>query len=197
MQTNQVKKTNWPYVLCYVLVPLASGGLGVLIGWQNFREGGTGAVVCFVGIPMAAFLWWTLGGGAIWYFCKRRMLKQLDEADFDRRQIFYAEDCMVSVDMGQAKLALLFFWNPFAPYVVPADRVARTWADEGVVGVGILRGTSRVSFLFEIDGATVRVNTFLSNQRWRMDEDKVLEGISKADMWVQVLDQARIQGAGE
>ena len=54
-----------------------------------------------------------------------------------------------------------------------------------------MRGTSRVSFLFEIDGITIRVNTFISNQRWKLNDEKVLEGISKADLWVQVLDQAR------
>lgn len=195
MRTDQVRKTNWPYVLCYVLVPLAVGGLGVLIGCQRFREGGAGAVVCFVGVPLAAFLWWTLGGRVIWFFCKRRMLKLLDGAGVDRRQIFYGESCVVSMDIEQAKLGLLFFWNPFAVYVVPAERVARAWADDGAGGPGILRGTSRVSFLFEIDGVKLRVNTFISKQRWKLNDGKVLEGISKADMWVQVLEQAKEQGA--
>lgn len=53
-----------------------------------------------------------------------------------------------------------------------------------------------MSFLFEIDGITIRVNTFISNQRWKLNDEKVLEGISKADLWVQVLDQARGQGEG-
>ena len=59
-----------------------------------------------------------------------------------------------------------------------------------------MRGTSRVSFLFVIDGIKIRVNTFISNQRWKMNDEKVLEGISKADRWVMLLDQVRGQGAG-
>ena len=56
---------------------------------------------------------------------------------------------------------------------------------------GVLRGTSRVSFLFLIDGIKLRVDTFTSNQRWKMNDEHVLTGISKADMWVQVLAEAK------
>ena len=54
-----------------------------------------------------------------------------------------------------------------------------------------MRGTNRVSFLFEIDGIKIRVNTFISNQRWKMNDEHVLTGISKADMWGQVLAEAK------
>lgn len=59
-----------------------------------------------------------------------------------------------------------------------------------------MRGTSRVSFLFEVDGVKVRVNTFTSNQRWKMDDPKILEAISKADMMVQVLEAAKQASGG-
>ena len=54
-----------------------------------------------------------------------------------------------------------------------------------------MRGTNRVGFLFLIDNVKVRVNTFTSNQRWKMDDPKILEAISKADMMVQVLESAK------
>ena len=53
-----------------------------------------------------------------------------------------------------------------------------------------------MSFLFQVDRVKVRVDTFTSNQRWKMEDPKVLEGISKADLWVQVLSQARQQSTG-
>lgn len=192
---DQVKKTNYAYLLGYILIPLLAVVLCVIAGNLFFKDGGTGAVVCFMGGPAAAMLWWIFGGNAIYRHAKKKMLKQLDEAGIDRRQIFYSDDCVVSMDMEQGKIGLLFYWNPFAVQVAPADRVEKAWTDDGAGGAGFLRGTSRVSFLFEIDGVKVRVNTFISNQRWRLDDDKVLEGISKADLWVQVLDQAR-QRAG-
>lgn len=192
---DQVKKTNYVYLLGYILIPLAMAALCVLVGYLFFKGGGTGAVVCFMGGPAVAILWWIFGGNAIYRLAKKKMLKQLDGAGIDRRQIFYSDSCVVSMDIKQGKIGLLFYWNPFEVQVVPAARVTRAWTDDGAGGAGFLRGTSRVSFLFEVDGIKVRVNTFISNQRWKLNDAKVLEGISKADLWVQVLDQAR-QGAG-
>lgn len=191
MTTEQVKKTNYVYVLCYIFVPLAAAGLSLFIGCTFFRDGGAGAVVCMFAIPLLAVLWWMFAGRGIYKLGKKRMLKELDEMGIDRRQIFYSDGCVVSMDMEQGKIGLLFFWDPFRVQVVPASRVTRAWADDGAKGAGFMRGTSRVSFLFEIDGVTVRVNTFISNQRWKLNDERVLEGISKADLWVQVLDEAR------
>lgn len=192
---DQVKKTNYVYLLGYILIPLAVAALCVLVGYLFFKDGGAGAVVCFMGGPAVAILWWIFGGNIIYRLAKKKMLKQLDGAGIDRRQIFYSDSCVVSMDIKQGKVGLLFYWNPFELQVVPATRVTKAWADDGAGGAGFLRGTSRVSFLFEIDGIRIRVNTFISNQRWKLNDEKVLEGISKADLWVQVLDQAR-QGAG-
>lgn len=192
---EKVIKTNYAYLLGYILIPLAAAALCVLAGRLFFRDGGTGAVVCFMGGPVAAILWWVFGGNAIYRQAKKKMLRQLDEAGIDRRQIFYSDNCVVSMDIRQGKIGLLFYWNPFTVQVVPAGRVTRAWTDDGAGGAGFLRGTSRVSFLFEIDGIRIRVNTFISNQRWKLNDEKVLEGISKADLWVQVLEQAQ-QGAG-
>lgn len=193
---EKVKKTNYAYLVMYILIPMVVAALSVFIGYCFFEDGGVGAVVCFMGGPAAAILWWVFGGNAIYRHAKKKMLKQLDGAGIDRRQIFYSDNCVVSMDIKQGKIGLLFYWNPFEVQVVPAGRVSRAWTDDGAGGAGFLRGTSRVSFLFEIDGIKVRVNTFISNQRWKLNDEKVLEGISKADLWVQVLDQARQQEAG-
>lgn len=196
MDGKPVKKINFVYLLCYIFVPLMAAALSVYIGYLYFREGGTGAVVCFVAVPILAVLWWIFAGRIFYSIGKRRMLKQLDKMGIDRRQIFYSDSCVVSLDIEQAKLGLLFFWKPLKVQVASASRVTKAWTDDGAGGPGFLRGTSRVSFLFLIDKATIRVNTFISNQRWKMNDAKVLEGISKADMWVEVLDQARQQKAG-
>ena len=196
MRSDRVKKTNYGYVLAYILAPAALGALGVWMGRAFLWGDSQWAGLCDLGPLLLAILWWAFGGRIIFYGGKKKLLRQLDGIGVDHRQIFYSDDCVVSMDMEQAKLALLFFWNPFTPYLVPAGRVTRAWTDDGARGTGILRGTGRVSFWFEVDGVKLRVNTFLSNQRWRLDDDRVLEGISKADMWVHVLEQARRQEAG-
>ena len=50
-----------------------------------------------------------------------------------------------------------------------------------------MEGSSRVRFLFSIEGITIKVNTFTSNRRWRMDSDYILTAISKADVMVKSL----------
>lgn len=194
--SDKVKKINYAYLLGYIFIPLIAAAVSITIGYFFFHDGGMGAVVCFFAIPFAAVLWWIFAGRNIYKLGKKRMIKQLDEMGIDRRQIFYSDGCVVSLDAEKGKIGLLFFWNPFAVQVAPAGRVTRAWTDDGAAGPGIMRGTSRVSFLFELDGIRIRVNTFISNQRWKMNDQRVLEGISKADLWVQVLEQAQRRGAG-
>lgn len=191
MKSDQVRKTNWIYVLGYILAPIPLAVLGVWAGRALLWGGSEWIRVCDMIPPLLAIIWWACGGRAVFCFAQRGMLKKLDAADFDRRQIFFSDSSLVAIDIGRARVAMLFFWNPFSVYELPASRVTRAWADDGAGGPSFLRSTSRVSFFFEVDGVRVRVNTFLSNQRWRMDDDRVLEGISKADQWVQVLEQAR------
>ena len=196
MQSEGVKKVNYVYLLATIFVPIALIVLGGWIGYQFFRDGGTGAVICFMGPTVLAVLWWFFGVTTIWKQKKKKMMKQLDGQGFARNHTFYGRGQTVVVDQQQGKVALLFFWNPFVLYVFPASRISNAWTEDGAGGSGFLRGTSRVSFLFQIDGVKVRVDTFTSNQRWKMEDPKVLEGISKADLWVQVLTQARQQSAG-
>lgn len=42
-----------------------------------------------------------------------------------------------------------------------------------------------------VDGIKIRVDTFTSNQRFRMNDNYILTGISKADMMVQTIEKAR------
>lgn len=196
MNATPVKKTNVVYMLLVIFVPILVIAAGLFIGYTFFRDGGSGAVVCFMGPFFLAVAWWILGPTTIWSQKKKKMMKMLKEEGFNRNQTFYGSNQTVAVDIRQGKVALLFYWNPFEQYVLSADRIAKAWTDDGAGGAGFLRGTNRVSFLFIVDGVKVRVNTFTSNQRWKMDDPKILEAISKADMMIQVLDAAR-QSAGD
>ncbi|MCI9549355.1 MAG: hypothetical protein HFF20_09065, partial [Oscillospiraceae bacterium] len=90
METQQVKKVNYVYLLCYILIPLAAAAAGLLIGYTFFPDGGHGAAICMFVIPLLAVLWWIFAGRNIYRLGKKRMVKQLDEMGIDRRQIFYS-----------------------------------------------------------------------------------------------------------
>lgn len=191
MKTEKVQKINWVYLLGYILGPIAVVALSYLIGYLLFADGGTGAVVCFMGAPMLAVVWYIFAGRQFYKMGVKKMEAAMDEQGLIRNQTFNGRGCTVCVDLNKGMLGLAFFWNPFRQYVIPASRVGNAWVDDGCHGAGVMQGSSQVSFLFQVDQAKVRVYTFSSNKRWRMDSDYILTGISKADKMVEVLEQAK------
>lgn len=191
MNNEPVKKINVPYLLSYILVPVLITALCFWLGYTFFHDGGTGAVILFMVPPVLSLLWWIFGGKLIFKGKRKKLLKELEQNDFCPNHTFDSDICTVIVDIEHGKLALIFFWNPFRNYVLPARRIDKIRTDDGKSGAGFMTGSSRVSFLFTVDNIRIRVNTFTSNKRWRMDSEYILTGISKADMMANVLKEAK------
>ena len=188
--TEKVKKMNLPYLLLYILVPLA---LIVVCGflYAKFFPAGTMAPILSMAPTLIAAVWWVGGGKLLFKMQQKKLAAELKQKGFVANSTFNAKNCHVVVDAQHGEIALLFFWNPFCGSILPANRITKVWVDDGATGSGVLRGSSRVSFLFTLDGTTIRVNTFTSNKRWNMDSNYILTGISKADMMANVLEGAR------
>lgn len=191
-EEQKIKKVSMGYLLSYILGPCVFVVLCGALSFRSIENSGVAAMVMAAALMLAVF-WWSFLGSALYDRGQTRRLRALEERGFVRNHTFAGDGCTVAVDLVHGNLAMMFRWDPAHTYVVPAGRISRAWVDEGRGGPGILEGTSRVSFLFTVDGVTVRVNTFTSNRRWRMDSDHVLTGISKADVMVEVLDRARGQ----
>lgn len=187
---EKLQKINIVYLLLNifgpVLVMVAAVVLGVILPQQ------VGMIFAMAGFAFAV-VWWSFLGRKVYDSTKEKKLAELEAQGFTRNHTFNADGCTVSVDLNKGQIAILFRWNPGKIYVRPANRISKVWVDDGRGGAGFLEGSSRVSFLFTVDGMTIRVNTFTSNKRWRMDSDYILTGISKADMMVEALQAA---GAG-
>lgn len=190
MENEKIQKVNIVYLLSYIFAPILLCAICYTIGILFFPKGNM-AVILFMGPTLLSMAWWIFGGTLIYKLKQKKFEKELLENGFERDQTFYANGCMVVVDKLNKQLGLLFFWNPFKSFVVPASRVGKAWVDDGKGGVGFMEGSSRVSFLFTIDDVKIRVNTFTSNQRWRMDSEYILTGISKADMMVDIINTAK------
>lgn len=191
METGEkLQKINIIYLLLNIFGPIfvlvLSVALGVVLPEQ------VGMILAMAGFILAV-LWWAFLGRTLYDKTKKKKLAELDGQGFTRNQTFNADGCTVAVDLNRGQIAVLFRWNPGKVYVRPANQITKVWVDDGRGGAGFLEGSSRVSFLFTVDGVTIRVNTFTSNKRWRMDSDYILTGISKADMMVEALKAA---GAG-
>ena len=188
--TEKIKKINVAYLLLYILVPLA---VIVVCGflYAKFFPAGTMAPILSMAPTLLAAVWWVGGGRLVFKRQQKKLAAELKQKGFVIHSTFDAKNSYVAVDAQNGEIALLFFWNPFRGAILPANRITKVWVDDGATGSGIMRGSSRVSFLFTVDGVTIRVNTFTSNKRWNMDSNYILTGISKADMMANVLEQAR------
>lgn len=190
MEDKKIKKINILYLLAYIFMPVIICAICFSLSAFYFKKGNMAAILFLVPL-LLTFLWWFLGGKIIYKQQQKKLEKELDEKGFKRNQTFYGRGCTVVVDLDASSIALLFFWNPFENYVLPASRVTKAWVDDGKSGSGLMEGSSYVSFLFKVDNVKVRVYTFTSNRRWRMDSDYIVKGISKAEMMVNVIETAR------
>ena len=122
MNSEQVKKINAPYLLSYILVPAAVTALCYLVGYLFFHDGGMGAVICFLVPPVLSILWWIYGGKLIFRRKRTKLMREFEQSGFRPNHTFDSDVGTVIVDIGQGKIALLFFWNPFQNYILPHGR---------------------------------------------------------------------------
>lgn len=190
MEHEKIKKINWLYLIGYIVIPILVMVLGVaLTVWHVFPNSGVGTIIFAIFI-FGPVVFWSVGGSIIFKNQNKKMETELDRENFHRNQTFNGKGVEVVVDTVDKKVALKFFWNPFEMFIVDAKKIENAYVDTGVSGSGFMEGSSRVSFIFTVDGIKIRVNTFTSNQRFRMDSNYILDGISKADMMVNILNSA-------
>ena len=187
---EKIVKTNILYLLIYILAPVILCALGLLITYFFFYDGGNGAVIFTMGPFIISAVWLIFGGTSVFKQQIKKFEAELTAKGFKRNQTFYGKGKYVTIDLEKGEIGLLFFWNPFKNYVIPAARIENAWVDDGKRGSGIMEGSQRVSFIFIVDGIKIRVDTFTSNQRQNMNSNYILTGISKADMMVKMLAQA-------
>lgn len=189
---EKIQKINILYLLAYILVPILVCAIGYTLCYFCFHDGGTGAVVTTMVPTIAAIAWWIFGGTTIFKKKTKELEARFNKEGYKRNHTFYGRGKTVVLDLERGMMGLAFFWNPAQTYIIPATRVTRAWVDDGRMGSGFMEGSSRVSFLFTIDSdIKVRVDTFTSNQRFRMDDKHILTAISKADMMVQSIETAK------
>ncbi len=185
MKMEKIKKVSPLYLIAYILLPVAVAWVVLLIAVLTLNDV-AGPIVCIV-VFAAAIGWWVCGSGLLQKRQLKKLEAELDNEGFIRSHTFRGKGCVVIVDRVHGQVALLFTWNPFKHFVFPAKQIGRAWVDDGRSGPGFMEASYRVSFFFEVNGVTVRADTFTSNRRWRMDSDYIRTGVSKAETMVGVL----------
>ena len=191
MRTETIKKMNIPYLLAVIFLPLVIAfAFSALTVWALGID--IGMWIIFA-LYVACIFWWIWGPSGIYNSSKKKHLAQLDQSSFVRNHTFNGDGCTVAADLVHGWIALIFKWNPGKYVILPANRITNLWVDDGKM----LGGSSRVSFLFIIDGVKVRVNTFTSNKIWSMKSNYIREGLSKAETMVENLRRAYAAANGE
>lgn len=187
---ERIQKINVLYPIAHIFIPLFVLGTGVALA--VLLPQGMGLMVTMVTF-FAAILWWSILGRKVYEKQRDKKLQELKDSGFVPNHTFNADGCTLVVDLVHGQVALLFRWNPGKVYIRPASALSNVRVDDGRGGVGFTEGSNRVSFLFTVEGIHIRVNTFTSNRRWKMDSDYILTGISKADVMVKALTEAGAQ----
>lgn len=188
---EKIQKTNILYLLGYIFVPIIICALCYLLCYLCFRDGGTGAVLTTLVPTILAAIWWIFSGSLIFKKKTKELEQTFTDQGYKRNQTFYGKGKTVVLDIDKGMLGIAFFWNPCKTYIIPASRVEKAWTDDGKMGSGFMEGSSMVKFVFIVDGIKISVPTFQSNQRFRMDDKHILTGISKADMMVKYIEEAK------
>lgn len=190
---ENIKKIDPLYLLVHILAPFVALIAAVALGVALPRQFGT--ILSILGVGFA-FLWWAYLERKLYEMRRDKTLDALKTEGFTPNHTFNADGCTLVVDLERGKVALVFRWNPGKAYVRPANAITGLRVDDGRSGAGFLEGSSRVRFFFDLESTKIKVNTFTSNKRWRMDSDYILTGISKADVMVEALAAAGAKTAG-
>ena len=189
MSEERIKKVDWGYALIYVFAPVVLIVLGTFLAVKTLDP--TVGTFIPVVLLVASMAWWIMGGRKELEKGADKLARQMDDQGLTRNMTFNGKGCVVIVDAVHGKLGLVYRWNPRKPYIISASRVEKAWVDDGKSGKGITEGSGRVSFLFTVDGVNNRVDTFTSNTRFKMTDNRILTGISKADSMVELINAAK------
>lgn len=109
MIEEKIKKINMVYLLSYIFGPIILCAISVLIGYTFFKDGGTGAVIFFMGPFVIAFLWWTFAGTFLFKRKIKEFETELDNLGVSRNQTFYGKGKLVILDLETGQMGLVFF----------------------------------------------------------------------------------------
>ncbi|MDE5995016.1 MAG: hypothetical protein K2G60_05840 [Oscillospiraceae bacterium] len=190
MENEKIKKVNPLYMLAYIFLPIIIAIALTAASVSLISNSGIGTLIT-AAVFFACIFWYAVGGQKFYKSMVKKFEAELDSKGFKRNQTFYGKNQTVIVDIADGRIASVFFWNPFKYYITSASKIERAWVDDGKKGAGFMEGSQRVRFCFIFDGIRMNVDTFISNQRYKMTDSRILDGISKADLMVEVLNKAK------
>lgn len=190
-----MKKVNWNYILILVgsvlgLSAIASLILG-LVGGNLAGFGGVMFVFVFIiGIVVLISHFQS-------NFITNRLMKKTLEKDeqalsFQNCSTFHTNNAILMIDEAKGRIGYIYYLNPTEFVVVSAKNITNIKSD---YMKGPLGGTRYVYFQFVYEGKCIKVPTFTSRNMYSLKSAVVLDAMSKADTYAELLE--RTKGAAQ
>ena len=138
-------------------------------------------IACFLGVVFCAiYLSWSGSGKK----SKKTFDEGLKERHFQDISTFEPSNAYLAIDGVDGRIAYVSNHNPTEFQMAEVKDLQDIKTD---MMKGPLGGATAVYFSFIYNGKKTKVHTFLSNQAYNLKSKEIMEGISKADMYVNLL----------
>lgn len=186
-----MKKVDFKFLMAQVGILAA---VSLVIGWIICIVNGEATNFAMI-IPMFLlflFILACLYAGLSSLFTDKLVAKTIKENaaknGFENCSTFYGKSATVKIDERTGRIAFVANQNPFEFQVISARDI---YDIKSSYKKGPLGGTGYIYFEFYYNKKRVRIPTFTSNQMYSLKSKQVLEGISKADTYCELLQNAK------
>lgn len=186
-----MKKVDLKFLLAQIGILAA---VSLVIGWIISIANGEATNPEMI-IPMFLMFFFILGCiymGLSSLFTRKLVKKTINakaaENGFANCSTFHGSGAVLKINEQAGKIAYVANQNPFEFQVISAKDI---YDIKSSYKKGPLGGTGYVYFEFYYNKKRVRIPTFTSNQMYSLKSAQVLEGISKADTYCEILQIAK------
>lgn len=155
-----------------------------------FKAAMTFAIMLFFGLCMFMCVFGNMITGAI---AKKTLEKNCAEQNFGESSTFVTSGSftiggILRIDETNGRVAFVSYQNPYEFQLANAKDLEKI---NSSYIKGPLGGTSYVYFEFYYNGKRTRIPTFTSSNTYSIQSSEVMEGISKADTFCDILKNAQ------
>ncbi len=191
-----MKRIDVKFLLLQVVILVAVSMMigiivSVVIGGVNPIVGGFRIMPLF--LFFVAMFYGVFGNMFTGPIAKKTMEKHSKKENFERSSTFITDGsftvgAVVKIDENTGRVAYVSYWNPYEFQMVQAKELTNIKSSYIKAPLG---GTQYVYFEFYYNNRRVRIPTFTASNVYSLQSEAVLEGISKADAFCDLLTNAQ------
>lgn len=187
-----MKKVDFKFVLAEIAGVFLIGFLISLIICLTDKDGFRVDIWVLMAIMisfMVGAIYMGLSGLITGKLVEKTIAKNVEKHNFQNCSTFTSSNAIIKIDQVTGRIAYVARQNPFDFQIVSAKDIDRIKSDyvKGTFG-----GTNYVYFEFYYKGKRYRMPTFTSTrQMYSLKSNEVLTGISKADAFAEILQNAK------